>query len=383
VALMTETYDRHENEIDLFKTLQILWAAKWKIIIFTFLSSLVGIFVIYNKSDSFNVSIPIKSNKVSADIRYTSLNDILEENGLDFHIDANSTFNLFELEMTDYNEIKNILKNNEFIKYQIKDLDEANAMKALNSYTSMFELNKVSKKNPIGNQIYRSLSFQWHDSDEGKSIVKEVLLLSLENVKNSIINEISKLAEILNNKDQRRLDKLNIELSLLLQNETERLEKRILYLLEQSEIAKTLGIETNSLNANTLSQLEMNNLSYSNNFIGDSPFYLRGYKAINKEIEIIRSRSAEDQMLSADRYLLLKKDIRLIENNPASLHLLNALKSFENSSSTDLISYNLGMITSVSQNNPLYIFIISILIGGIISTIYVLVSYAVRNQEKR
>ncbi len=380
---MTETYDRHENEIDLFKTLQILWAAKWKIIIFTFLSSLVGIFVIYNKSDSFNVSIPIKSNKVSADIRYTSLNDILEENGLDFHIDANSTFNLFELEMTDYNEIKNILKNNEFIKYQIKDLDEANAMKALNSYTSMFELNKVSKKNPIGNQIYRSLSFQWHDSDEGKSIVKEVLLLSLENVKNSIINEISKLAEILNNKDQRRLDKLNIELSLLLQNETERLEKRILYLLEQSEIAKTLGIETNSLNANTLSQLEMNNLSYSNNFIGDSPFYLRGYKAINKEIEIIRSRSAEDQMLSADRYLLLKKDIRLIENNPASLHLLNALKSFENSSSTDLISYNLGMITSVSQNNPLYIFIISILIGGIISTIYVLVSYAVRNQEKR
>ena len=208
-------------------------------------------------------------------------------------------------------------------------------------------------------------------------------MLSLENVKNSIINEISKLAEILNNKDQRRLDKLNIELSLLLQNETERLEKRIVFLLEQSEIAKTLGIETNSLNANTLSQLEMNNLSYSNNFIGDSPFYLRGYKAINKEIEIIRSRSAEDQMLSADRYLLLKKDIRLIENNPASLHLLNALKSFENSSSTDLISYNLGMITSVSQNNPLYIFIISILIGGIISTIYVLVSYAVRNQEKR
>lgn len=380
---MTETYDRHENEIDLFKTLQILWAAKWKIIIFTFLASLVGIFLIYNKSDSFNVSIPIKSNKASADIKYTSLNDILDENGLDFQIDANSAFKLFELEMTDYNEIKNILKNNENIKYQIKDLDEANAMKALNSYASMLELTKVSKKNPIGNQIYRSLSFQWHDSDEGKSIVEEVLLLSLENVKNSIINEISKLAEILNSKDQRSLDKLNIELSLLRLNETERLEKRILYLLEQSEIAKTLGIETNSLNANTLSQLEMNNLSYSNNFIGDAPFYLRGYKAINKEIEIIRSRSAEDQMLNADRYLELKKDIRLIENNPASLHLLNALKSFENSSSTDLISYNLGMITSVSQKNALYMFIISILIGGIISTIYVLVSYAVRNREKR
>ncbi len=380
---MTETYDRHENEIDLFKTFQILWAAKWKIIVFTLLASLVGIFLIYNKSDSFNVSIPIKSNKISADIKYTPLNDILEENGLDYRIDANSTFKLFELEMTDYNEIKNILKNNENIKHQIKDLDEANAMKALNSYASMFELTKVSKKNPIGNQIYRSLSFQWHDSDEGKNIVQDVLLLSLENVKNSIINEISKLAEILKYKDQRSLDKLNIELSLLLQNETERLEKRILFLLEQSEIAKTLGIETNSLSAESLSQLEMNNLTYRNNFIGDAPFYLRGYKAINKEIEIIRSRSAEDQMLSADRYLELKKNIRLIENNPASLHLLDALKSFENSSSTNLISYNLGIITSVSQNNALYTFIISILIGGIISTIYVLVSYAVRNQEKR
>jgi len=379
---MTENHDKPENEIDLFEILKILWAGKRKIIVVTFLASLVGIFLIYNESDSFKVSIPLKSNKASADIKYTSLNDILKENGLDFQINSKITFKLFELEMTDYDEIKNILRNNEFIKHQIKDLDEANVEKVLDGYTMMFELTKVSNKNVLGDQIHRSFSFQWHDSDEGKSILEYTLLLTLENVKKTLINEVSKLADSLNNKDQRRLDKLNIELSLIQQNETERLEKRILYLLEQSEIAKTLGIETNSLNANALSQSQKNSLSYNNNF-DTAPFFLRGYKAINKEIELIRSRSKEDQMLMANGYLEVKKNIGLIKNNPASLHLLDDLKSIENSSSTNLINYNLGLINSVAQKNSLSTLIISILIGGIISAIYVLVSYAVRNHREK
>ena len=370
-----------DNEIDLIEIFQILWEGKLKIIAITFLTTLIGIIYIFNQQDSFKVFIPVKSNKPSAFLKFTPVNDILSENELNFQIDAENIFNRFELIMTDYEEIKSILISNKLIQQRIKDLDESSKEEVILDYAKAFKLDNDDRQNLIKEQIHRSVSFQWHDTNEGIEIVTDVLLHTLERLKMSIIKDINQLAEVIDYKKQRQIDELNIEMSQIQKNEAELIEKRIIYLLEQSEIAKALGIETNTLDANALSQSEMNNLSFSIDF-ETAPSYLRGYKAIYKEIELLKNRSQEEKLLMADGYLEAKAAIRRIETRLASSHLINALKAFENSNAIDLINLNLSLIKSETQNQKMLIFLISLLLGGVISAMYILAAHVIRNYRK-
>ena len=73
-------------------------------------------------------------------------------------------------------------------------------------------------------------------------------------MKTTLLNDIESVGYIDRNKHSTRIRKLVNELNLIKQKQKYENNKRILYLVEQSAIAKELGIDTNTLDANALAQ---------------------------------------------------------------------------------------------------------------------------------
>ena len=152
---------------------------------------------------------------------------------------------------------------------------------------------------------------------------------------------------------------------------------------EQSAIAKELRIESNRLDANALSQTSQNAISF-NVSSADVPYYLRGFKAIDKELELMENRSEKDNLLNAENYIEVKEKISLLEKDLSSSQLRKISEVLENYNSNDWVEFNLVIADVESQKRSKLYVILAILLGGMVGVIYVFASNsnAIRKRKK-
>jgi len=383
---MSEVRPTYDDEIDLFEFFETLWNGKWKIILTTFVAAIIGVVLSVVKPNSFEVSTPIQSGKQSVFLQYTSLNNFLEDEGLLYQVETNpngyifdgdAVFKMFIAEFNDYEEMVDAVSTSEFVQKSIKDLDDDDKQRALIGFAKAFEL-----KAPSNKEDNWTLSFEWHDYLEGLKLFKDAIRQTLSNIKNISISNINQLAEAIDIRNTRNLKRLRNKLTLISKNQTEIDKKRIQFLLEQSAIAKELGIETNRLDANALSQSSQNTISLSVSSTNDVPFYLRGYKAIDKEISLIESRSDEDKLLIADGYIQIKEEIISLETDLSSSQLRMAAEVIENDIPNDWVQFDLSIADVKSQKKSMLYVALSIVLGGMVGVMYVLISNAVRKRKE-
>ena len=365
-----------DDEIDLFELFQTLWDGKWKIILITFVAAIIGVVFSVVKPNSFEVSTPIQSGKQSVFLQYTSLNDLLKSNQFSFSVDENRIFKMFIAEFNDYEEMLDAVSTSEFVQKSIKDLDDDDKQRALIGFAKAFELKAPSK-----NEENWTLSFEWHDDIEGTKLFNDAIRQTLSNTKNISVSNVNELAEAIDIRNTRNLEQLRNKLSLIEKNQIYINKKRIQYLREQSAIAKELGIETNRLDANALSQSSQNAISLSVNS-NDVPYYLRGYKAIEKEVALIESRSDEDNLLISDGYIKTKEEIISLETDLSSSQLRNAAEAIANDIPNDWVQFDLSIADVKSQKKSMLYVALSIVLGGMVGAMYVLISNAVRKRKE-
>ena len=374
---MSEVRPPYDDEIDLFEFFETLWDGKWKIILITFVAAIIGVVFSVVKPNSFEVSTPLQSGKQIVFIKYASLNDLLKSNQFSSSVDGNSIFKMFIAEFNDYEEMVDTVGKSEFVQKSIKDLDDEDKQRALIDFAKAFELKAPSK-----NEENWTMSFKWHDASEGAKLFNHAILQTLSETKNTSVSNINDLAEAIDIRNTRILEKLRNKLSLIKRNQVDRNKKRIQYLAEQSAIAKELGIETNRLDANALSQSSQNAISLSVNS-NDVPFYLRGYKAIDKEIALIESRSDEEKLLIADGYIQTKEEIISLETDLSSSQLRMAAEVIANDITNDWVQFDLSIADVKSQKKSMLYVALSIVLGGMVGTMYVLISNAVRKRKEQ
>ena len=158
------------------------------------------------------------------------------------------------------------------------------------------------------------------------------------------------------------------------------MNERIIYLNEQYSIAIESGIETNKLDARALSQTLQNQISLSIK-PNDVPYYLRGSKAIKKEIELIENRAEEDILLMSDGYIEIKQEIDLIQNDKSSSQLKNAAKLIESDNPKDWVLFDIQLAETKSQKKWILYIALSIVLGGMVGVIHVLISNAIRKRK--
>jgi LPS O-antigen subunit length determinant protein (WzzB/FepE family) len=376
MTVMSDVRSTYDDEIDLFELFETIWDGKWKIILTTFVAAIIGVVFSVVKPNSFEVSTPFQSGKPSVFITYTSLNDLLKSNQFSFSVDENSIFKIFIAEFNDYEEMVDAVSTSEFVQKSIKNLDDDDKQRALISFAKAFELKAPSK-----NEDNWTLSFEWHDAIEGAKLFNDAIRQTLLNTKNISVSNVNELAEAIDIRNTRNLEQLRNKLSIIEKNQIDRNKKRIQYLREQSAIAKELGIETNRLDANALSQSSQNAISLSVNS-NDVPFYLRGYKAIDKEIALIESRSDEESLLIADGYIQTKEEIVSLETDLSSSQLRNAAEVIANDIPNDWVQFDLSIADVKSQKKSMLIVALSIVLGGMVGVMYVLISSAVRKRKE-
>ena len=166
-------------------------------------------------------------------------------------------------------------------------------------------------------------------------ILQDTLNLTSNNLKIDINNELN--------------NALELKKKLLMNNDKVRLD----YLKEQSSIARALNVVDN--------QIESDNLNYQSIIsffmnIENIAYYLRGYKAIDKEIELIQNRSYQNLEF-------IKQEI-------------NDLKDLK----INYVDYNVYLIEIESLKNTKLILMVSTLLGLIIGVFFVTIFNAFQSQ---
>lgn len=318
----------NKDELDLVKFLKLIWCGKFKIVIITIISLLVGFAYNYHLPNSYIISLTIKPNDNAEFIRLAYLNKLFDQERITNQSkEANlkmTTNNIildkFINELSDYEEFIHSIRTRKENDLGILKLSESDQNKILFSYANLLQIDKLKNKKDF------ILTLKWKNPDEAKDILHNTIDQTLKNLKKSIFKELD--------------DKSEFTKKTKFFKDLEKLE----FLEEQSLIAKELDIEANQ--------------NLSNNASEPLIYYLKGYRAIDKEIELIEKRRYQ-------KFDLIEKEI-------------NEFKK----SKFDLVKYNIFLIDKKLSRNPRVIILISLILGLMLGVIYVIISNSFQVQTK-
>lgn len=313
------------DEIDFISLLEIIWNGKAKIVLITIISLLIGFGYSYSLPNSYISTLVISPSENSKFTKYKSVYGIMNPTSADEAKPTNLNLKFLDTfikELKDYEEFVFTLKDTKKIRESVSNLPMDKQEKAIFKYANLLQINKQKK---TSNWI---LTFQWDNAQEAIDILDETVNLTFNNLEKSIYDELDQILEM----------KKKIELNKKL--------KTLEFLSEQSLIAKELNISDN--------QVDNINLSQSNVLLNisttDVAYYLRGYKAIDKELELISSRNNYN-------YYFYEKEI-------------NSLKK----TNIEWVDYNIYLTQQKSLKNTRFKLMISIFVGLLIGVFYVIIS---------
>lgn len=274
-------------------------------------------------------------------------------------------------EFYDYHEVKSAIINHSEL-----DIVESGAERE-------DRLNKLARKFKLDSSdievAAKSFSYEWHDDYEGRLIAQTTIEQILGNVKQSVLSELEVLNQAIKDRIDLKLEKLNAEIETIKSNVVLEDRKRLVFLKEQSEIAKELGIELNDMNRSSSGTSEFAVSVFSS----DVPFYLRGYKAIDKEIALIETRSIEDSLSQNDRYVSLQKQLNLLGGEIGAEQFKKETELVSVTDPANWIVYDVSIAEVSSTRRTSLMLMLSLMVGGFISLLVVLFMNALETEDNQ
>ena len=312
----------YNNEIDLNALFKIFWNGKIKILLITIISFLIGLGYSYQIPNIYLNKLTINKTTNNELVEFNSILKFIQSNqsnqSTKILLDRSNILDRFIQELKDVNKIRKKILNSS---------TEDQKVDSINKYANSIKI--VGPNDKEGNY---TLNFEWNNPDEAKKILQDILTLVLNRLDNLFLKELKK--------------SLEIEKKYILVQDSIRTE----YLIEQSLIAKELQIVDNQIDAVNLSQ---SSVLFNINTSGLA-YYLRGSKAIDKEIELIKKRDYQ-------KFKFIEKEI-------------NSLKE----TNIQWVHYNIHSMNSKLLKDTRSILVTSILFGLMVGIFYVFISNAIK-----
>jgi len=432
-----------DNEINLIELIKIVWEGKWKIAVVVVISFIVVISYQLTKTKNFTAITKIQPLSSSVVNKFFFLNNIIKLN------DTDSNFNIQKITksslLNSYLEILNdksvfedaMHKSNLLDASQYSDEQKYNeAIIKLASSVKILSP-KIDKKEEGKFEIsYPTINFIHHDDKKWKNILIYVDELTNQFVKKKLLEDYSNTLSFLKQSKEHRLEDLKIliantvidfdkEMKKFKMNQEFQLEdsqakinnilidydrkttNRLAFLREQAAIARKLEIAKNTIETQTFSDINSNNMV--TNIKTDTPsFYLRGYEAIEKEIELIELRDdkqafvggllkleQEKRSLEQDRTLMrveknkvfldsiieLEKKQRAVEQDKTIERIELAMQATPLANNNEFSATSTNVLSTKFEYNDNKILVIAIVIGLIVGVFYVLISNAFQSHR--
>ena len=228
-----------------------------------------------------------------------------------------------------------------------------------------------------GKELYWTLNFTTSDKESWKNFLKYLENKANEEIRQSLINAFNKEIEILNVSSKFELEEIEQKIVNVLNDYKISMTNRLAFLKEQAEIARALNIKKNTF--------EVENFQTENmvvtNIKSESSYYLKGYEMIEKEMSLIRSR--ENEKLFIPDLIELEKNKRAILQNKKIERLKFLFLETPVADKDNFVAAKIDFLTTVykSEQSPTKILSISLMIGLIVSFMYVFVLSVITSRK--
>ena len=433
-----------KDEIDLGKIILDLWEGKWKIISSTFIAFIIGF--------GFTLTTPQRNYHAITDIKplnSTQAQEYYQLNSLDFFkITSENLLNLYNEQLDSKLIFLDVIKDLKIYKKSDfkteKDFDNSIIRLASRIEILFPNNNDKDKDNNINDfkknkhiRKYHQIVFTHTDQELWKNILTEFHKINQEFVRKELIKRFNQKISIVNQKKtfnlediqilkdnvkadfDKQIEKFQLEQSFktedikvskenAYEDYDKKISNRLAFLNEQKKIARKLEVAKNTIET----QIFNTKNGALVNFKTDTPFYLRGYEAIEKEIELINDRDEKSLFINdllelekRERALEQDKTLERAELNKMYIDSLLELEKKERSLKQDktlervdiyfkssplmneenFVAVNLDIAETkfkYSNNQNYKILFFAIFLGLSIGSFYVLISNALKNRKK-
>ena len=365
-----------KDEIDFVELIQTLWDGKWNILISVILSVLAMFgFLFAQPAPNFIATTDIRPISASQSAKYLQSNvmGVLEVNSsnlINRYIEQLEIGDFFEDAIRTYN----LVNPEDFEDEQAYDF-------AVMGLVQTIKINPPTDENSqAAGAVRRNWQIQFEFND------KTQWLRALSSIHASVNSTINK-----NLRDRFQIALSNAKLTRNFELEDTRTQianamadydrtttNRLAFLREQASIARELGVANNTIAAQTFSTSN----SVLTNVQSDTPFYLRGYKAIEKEIDLITSR--DDKRAFVAGLNDLEKKIRSIEQDEKleRAELLFKATPIMNEDDFSAVSVSINATEFVTQSKQTLLLALAVILGGFVGVLYVLIVASTRGKTK-
>ncbi|WP_340242929.1 Wzz/FepE/Etk N-terminal domain-containing protein [Roseobacter sp. HKCCA2468] len=288
--------DQYPNdEIDLIELLQSLWDGKWLIGGVSAAALSIGGAYVALTPDSFDGRLELRPISINSQSAYLELNELDY-----FNISPDLLLNTFAdvlLEGQVFIEQMDTLSVLNRSNYD----SEAEYRDALSQKS--FEEIKISQSLPPENVTIDpeegQLTTPWVIEISGDHIETTTTLLTNaltraeEITRSRLIENFEVLAANTERSQAYTIEDTETEIENAFEDYTTQLSDRLEFLQEQAQIARALNVARNTLEVNSFTQ----GTSILANVNAETPFYMRGYEAIEKEIDLLQSRTSADAFI--------------------------------------------------------------------------------------
>ena len=365
---------QYSDEVDLVELIQTVWNGKLVILAFVFVSLAAAFgFTIIRPAPDFLATSQIKPIFTEDEEKYRKFNAVDV-----YQVDADMLLAHFIEQLDNREVVQKLLVKHRLVDRNDFDSDE-DFDDALVQLASSIDITPPSddESQQIGEDSkHWTLSFEYNDRDKWLALLKDLKLETTRQVQRLLTNQFANIIEAMVTKRAFELEDLETAIDNTFADYEQVVTNRVAFLKEQAAIARTLNVADNTIETQSFATQS----GMITNITTEVPFYLRGYKAIEKELELLRSR--DDLAPFIDNLAELQSQKRAIEQDKTverakSLFALSPIGSEQGFSA---VSFEAASTTFKTQSNRMLVVILAAFIGGIIGIAYVLVSNAIKNR---
>jgi len=224
-----------------------------------------------------------------------------------------------------------------------------------------------------------TIEFKFNDKEKWLNVLADVKAKANQNVRELIRDDFTTTLAAAEKKKAFEIEDISTTINNALSDYDRKADDRVAFLREQSAIARKLGVKNNTIETQSFGGKN----SVVTNVKTDTPFYLRGYEAIEKEIELIEARDNKEAFV--DGFLELEQKKRQLEQDK-TLERAEALFADTPVMRGDDFSAVVMTVAATefeSKSKRMLMLAMAVVLGGMVGTVYVLIANATRKRNEK
>ena len=356
------------GQIDLAELLLTLWRGKILIFIVSIGFCIAAGVYIHFSPKSIKAELPLLPLADQQMINYQTYNAVAQE-----PISSESLFSAF-ISSLKYKDVVYRAARSIDLFSEAEFENSADEDLAYHDFANRVVLLEAEPEKQI---FFKRLVFNVENKDDAYNFAVALTKVANDYIQDVLNEKINAQIDGALQSRQFQIRDLKNEADKLTEDYQDNIDQRLAFLNEQSKIAKSLGLANPALNSTDFSEV----VSVVTTPDGSSPFYLRGHTAIDKEIELIKSRYDEamyiPQLKEINAKIRRLEDVTALERHRELWRLLplNGTKF----AATSTVSNNMVFV----NNNPgaFLILALAFITGALLGTIAVLFRNAVSKYQ--